>query len=292
MILRVLLFCLMGVGLTGFGVFAWRAMHQPAPVAQTQTAVALPPPVMVNILVAAHDLRPGSFLRPDDLSITAYGQDAVPPGAERDTAAARGALSGALVERTILHDIPISRTDLLLSGDHGFLAAILAPGMRAFTIERDQVVADAGLIWPGDRLDVILTQQPSSAGPLGRQIVAETVLTNLRVLAIDQQLVHVTTPADDKTPALSTITVEVSPSDAERLAVALRLGKIAFVVRPTVSLSTAQQPLPMLAAGTPVHATGSIWAGDVMHSLNQTTAQSPSSVHVFDGGESDKEFHF
>lgn len=287
MILRVLLFCLMGIGLVGFGGFTWRAMHQPAPVVQTQTAVARPPPVMVNILVAAHDLRPGTFLRPDDLSITAYGQDAVPPDAERDTATTRAALIGALVSRAVIHDAPISKADLLLSGDHGFLAAILAPGMRAFTIERDQVVADAGLIWPGDRLDLILTQQAGSASQPGRQIVGETVLTNLRVLAIDQQLVQVATPAEGKTPAISTITVEVSPVDAERLAVALRLGKIAFAVRPALS-----EPSPAVASGRSVQATGSIWAGDVMHSLNQGMAQSPAAIHVFDGSGSDKEFHF
>lgn len=295
MILRLFLFAMMGIGLAGFGIYSWRAAHQPAPPVRQLATASAPAPVMLSVLIAAHDLAPGSFVRPDDLSTVSIAQNAVPPGARRDTSAARGELVGALVLRPIVHEAVLDPTDLLLSGGHGFLAALLTPGMRAFTISHDQSVGDAGLIWPGDRLDLILTQQMQGAIPAGRQISAETVLTNLRVLAIDRQLVQsqaasAKTVAGDSTAAGAAVTVEVSPGDAERLAVALRLGKVAFAVRstrPGVADKPAMEgPVDGPAPGS------TTWAGGVMHSLDQLQPPPPSaSVRVFEG-QGDREYKF
>lgn len=305
MILRLLMFGLMAIGLAGFGLVGWHALHPPAPPTQMAATAAAPKPVMLNYIVAARDLLPGTFLRPDDLSTTAIAAAAAPPSAIRDTPAGRARLVGALIRRVIPHETVLDPTDLLLSGDHGFLAAILAPGMRAFTISHEQVLSDAGLIWPGDRLDLILTQQvtgsqqstgtqpASDTIPLDRQISAETVLTGLRVLAIDRQLVQ-PPPPDDKNSANNgpaapaSVTVEVSPADAERLAVALRLGKVAFAVRSAVPGSADSAPSPM-----PVQALvpgSTTWAGAVMHSLKGLEPP-VVSVHVFEG-DGDKEYKF
>ena len=76
-------------------------------------------------------------------------------------------------------------------GDHGFLAAVLKQGMRAVTVGVDAVSGTAGLIWPGDRVDVILTQSMDDPKlPPGRRVAAETVLQDARVIAIDQVLVQ------------------------------------------------------------------------------------------------------
>lgn len=294
MILRLLLFGLMGIGLAGFGAFGWRALHQP-PASSPQVVAAAPKvvPVMLSLLTAAHDLSPGSFLRPDDLSTASIAQDAAPPNARRDTPSARAQLIGALIRRPIPHASVLNPDDLLLSGEHGFLAAILTPGMRAFTISHDQVVSDAGLIWPGDRIDLILTQQMPATLPLDRQISAETVLTDLRVLAIDRQLMQLQA-TDEKgsgtNPAAgAAVTVEVSSADAERLAVALRLGKVAFAVRSAirgmVDKAPDQSPLIVPAPRS------TTWSGTVMHSLVGLQPPPVPSVHVFEG-EADKEYKF
>lgn len=283
MIQRLFMFGVMSFGILGFGVFSWQAMHQAPPLAAAAPVPTIhAAPIMINVLVAARALQAGTFLQRDDLSSVAFAQDVMPPNAERDSEAARSALSGALIRRSLPHDAVILASDLLPVGDHGFLAAILRPGLRAFTIAHDQVVADAGLIWPGDRLDLILTQQAPNGAPPGRQTSGETVLTNVRVLAVDQQLVQMSHQGDGKSPAISTITVEVSPEEAQRLAVALRLGKLAFAVRPVAATSASAD-----AAIRPT------WADDVMHSLDDPSAlRGLATIHVFDGQSGDKEFHY
>ncbi len=280
---RTVIIALAGVAVVGLGITGWHALSSPPPP---------PPPVaapvrhipMVSLLVAYRDVPPGAFLRPSDMSSVSVAANIAPARAWRDTAAARAALVGALVRRPVPHDTMLDPSELLLAGDHGFLAALLTPGMRAFTITHDQIISGSELIWPGDRIDLILTQQmPASLVP-GHQVSAETVLTDLRVLAIDRQLVQ-PPPADEKdashNDSAGTVTVEVSPPDAEKLAVAVRLGRVAFAVRAALGPGVREK----LAAGIPpVHPRDATWAGSVMHSLDQVPPSPPSvSLHVFEG---------
>ena len=75
-----------------------------------------------------------------------------------DTPAARTELFGAMVRRNLATGDVVLSADALNPGDRGFLAAVLGPGMRAVTVGVDAVSGLAGLIWPGDRVDLILTQ--------------------------------------------------------------------------------------------------------------------------------------
>ena len=108
-----------------------------------------------------------------------------------DSQETRRSLSGAMVRRSLPAGEPIRMADVIRPSDHGFLAAALDAGMRAVTVGVDATSGATGLISPGDRVDLILTQtiqEPSL--PLGRRVVAETVLSDVRVIAIDQQLVQ------------------------------------------------------------------------------------------------------
>lgn len=284
MILRLLVISMMAVGLGGFALFFWRAEHQPPqPSAPVIVAVAKPPPVMVMVMVAGRDLMPGTFLRPDDLTNVSMAREAAPASASIDTPDARAKLIGALVRRPIQRGSAMALTDLLLAGDHGFLTAILQPGMRAYTIPPEQILSNPGLIWPGDRIDLILTQQMPATVELGHQISGETVLGNLRVLAIDRQLLPPVPTDTDKSGSTAAqtsaaVTVEVSPENVQRLAVALRLGKVGLAV----CAGTVARSVPM--------PTGITWAGSVMRALSQTQPQA-ASMHVFEGSD-DKEYKF
>ena len=288
--LRTLLFAIMGIAVVGFLGVIWIGRHQTAPVAAPpqQAALPPPPPVTVAMLAAARDIQPGSFLQLDDLVPITIVLAAVQPGAERDDPATRRAITGALVLHPIPHLAPIAAADLLLPGAHGFLASILKPGMRAYTIERADMVTDAGLISPGDRLDIILTQTTPAAVALGRQVSAQTVLTSIRVLAVDQQL-FLGPPPGGKSgapgPSLASMTVEVTPAGAERLAVAVRLGRLAFSLRP------ARTDAAATATTGPVRTT---WAGDVMSSLNKSSDPSGPAVtmHVFEGAGANKDYQY
>lgn len=282
---RTLIIAVAGVAVVGLGITGWRALSSSPPPAPAVAAPVRQIP-MVSLLVAYRDVPPGAFLRPGDMSSVSVAADIAPPRAWRDTAAARASLVGALVRRPIPHDTMLDPSELLPAGDHGFLAALLTPGMRAFTIPHDQIISGSELIWPGDRIDLILTQQmPAGLAP-GHQISAETVLTNLRVLAIDRQLIQ-PLPTDDEKEATrsdsnsGTVTVEVSPSDAEKLAVALRLGRVAFAVRAALGPEARAE---LATDAPPGHPTGATWADTVMHSLDQVPPSPPAvSLHVFEG---------
>jgi pilus assembly protein CpaB len=227
--LKTLLFLLMAAGVLGFSAVAWISLHPP------------PPPVVqvqkVAVLAAAGTLRAGTLLKPDDLEIREVVEGEVPTGARRDTPQARSELFGAMVRQTLLAHQFILPADVMRPGDHGFLAAVLSPGKRATSVGVDAVSGTAGLIWPGDHVDLILTQQIEDPSvPIGRRYSGETVLKDVRVIAIDQQLVQGGGAGGaDSANQSRTVTLEVSPEDAEKVAVATRLGKLSLAVRPVDS---------------------------------------------------------
>jgi pilus assembly protein CpaB len=263
-------------------------------------------------LVAAHQLRAGTFLRPEDVKAQEFIAADVPSGASADNPAARAKLQGAMLRHSVGEGQVLVSDDVLRPGDHGFLAAVLEPGMRAVTLGPNELVSDWALIWPGDRVDLILTQQFEDPATFARRrIAAETVITDARVVAVDKQLMQGEMADDAERKGVRTLTVEVSPEGAERLAVALRLGKLGIALRAASPApgEVAAQGLPSPAtpvavpswaqlgaqlgtratamaanAATPPYeapeASGTslpdpaapvTWSGDVSHALNQPT---------------------
>src|ERR1700722_2341997 len=171
MLLRIALFFVMAAGLVGFGAVAWISTHPP-PQAVVQTAVAMPA-VMVSVRAAAKTLRPGVLLKPDDLTTVTMAKSAVPEGARTDSSTARAELLGAMVRRTVPADEVLLPIHVMRAGARGFLAAVLGPGLRATTVGVDAVTGTAGLIWPGDHVDLILTETTDDpAAPPARPIAA------------------------------------------------------------------------------------------------------------------------
>jgi pilus assembly protein CpaB len=141
---------------------------------------------------------------------------------------------GAMVKRNLGAGEAIRSDDLMRPTDHGFMAAVLSPGMRAVTINVDAASGSSGLIWPGDRVDLILTQVNNDPGAsAGRRISAHTVLTNVRVVAVDSQLVQA--PNRNAVASLDaqnrTVTLEVDEDQAQRVSVGMRLGRLSVSVR-------------------------------------------------------------
>ncbi len=226
--LRVLVIAVVGMFLGGFAVVVYAGLQTappPAPVAQAK----------VTVIAAAHPVRAGSLLQPGDLGVHELPADQVPAGAHRDTTEGRNALVGAMVRRTLDEKEVIAADDVLRPGDRGFLAAVLQPGTRAVSVEVDAVSGEAGLIWPGDRVDLILTQTIEGTDQsLGHRVAGEMVLADVRVIAVDQQLIQggqANGLLEGRTPSSRTITLEVTPQDASRIAVATRLGKLQVVLR-------------------------------------------------------------
>jgi pilus assembly protein CpaB len=227
---------------------------------------------------------------PEDLESSAVSEDKIPPGSMRDTPVGRQQLRGAMMRKSLAAGEAFMPGDFLSPGDRGFLAAVLAPGMRAVTIGVDAVTGIAGLIWPGDRVDLVLTQQiDDQTLPSDHRVAGETVMEDVLVIAVDQQLVQgAQAGANGQNSGSRTITLEVSPVDAERVQVAERIGRVALTVH------SASQPVA--APGEPTvtpEPPQPVFAGDVSAALRvHGTNKSGSSVRVFRGAGDAVEYKF
>jgi pilus assembly protein CpaB len=134
---------------------------------------------------------------------------------------------------------------------------VLSPGARAITIPVALGGAGAALLYPGDRVDIILTQKfNESSAPLIRRSVSETVAENLRVLVIDGTDAK---PAGGN-PSARTVTLEVTPEQAEKINVAAELGKLSLTLRGVGGASASSGSKPT-------------WAGDVSPALRGATSE-------------------
>ena len=274
--LRTMLFLFMGAGVLVFSFVAWQTMHPPV----------APAPVIPKrvVLAAANTLRAGTLLKPEDIEAREMPETEVPAGARTDTPATRAELFGAMVRQTLLQHQVVLPADVMRPGDHGFLAAVLTPGRRATSVGVDAISGTAGLIWPGDHVDLILTQEVMDPNvPGGRRIAAETVLKDVRVIAIDQQLVQGGNQGGGAEPTSRTVTVEVTPDDAEKVNVAARLGKLSLAVRPVDAAPSADT-----GSSHPV-----TWDTAVSQALPtaKSTESPTTTVKVFNGDNS-QEYHY
>ena len=330
MMLRIAVYALIAMGLGGFGTIAWVVLNPPAPPPVQMAAQVTPlppaPDVAPKILVAARALRAGTLLKPDDIEAVdapaapvgempaapvAAGAPIAPLSSSQvtmlDTPQMRAGLKGAMVRHSMAEHAVLQPADVVRPGDFGFLAAVLAPGMRGVTIGVDAVSGSAGLIWPGDRVDVILTQdlEDKALSP-GRRVVGETILTDLRVIAIDQQLAQGVNPQGAENALARTATLEVTPKQVETVTVASRLGRLSIVVRAaettpldgTAPMAVAvvgpasPAPAPPAAATTlKVGTRDTTWGSDVSPAL-AAPAPSGTTLRVFTGSADGKEFKF
>jgi pilus assembly protein CpaB len=289
MLARIALFVLMGVGLAGFGAVAWINLHPAVPPAATNPAASID---KVAVLTAARPLRAGTLLKPDDLTTEQRAAKDIPAGARIDTEAARSDLLGALIRRNLAKGEVVLSSDALNPGDRGFLAAVLGSGMRAVTVGVDAVSGLSGLVWPGDRVDLILTQsQEGNDVPASRRVSGETVLHDVRVLAIDRQLIQGATSESPESQAVRTVTLEVTPPDAERVVVATRLGHLSLTVV-AAAQSSGVVTAPEASAASPRPDKGVTWGGDVSSALRKGSGNDGTTVRVFQGPSDSKEIHF
>jgi pilus assembly protein CpaB len=173
-------------------------------------------------------------MREEDFTPRAVPSAAVPQGAVLNSPELRAGLRGALLRHYLDSGSVLMASDMLHPRDRGFLAAVLAPDARAISIGVDAITGNGGLIWPGDRVDVLLTQEMDQKdAPPARRFVGETVLSNVRVVAVDQSIAQgAVAGGDNATGRLAhTVTIEVNPQQAERAVVAGRLGKITLAIR-------------------------------------------------------------
>jgi pilus assembly protein CpaB len=236
--------------------FLVQGMLAPKPAPTAPAVGAAPPPrPMAQVLVAKHDLAIGHRIVDADLTWQAWPVEAVNANFITDGAApapeAKGAdkaikkaekaaevivsgdnpmraLEGAIVREPILAKGPITARKIVRSGQTGYMAVVLQPGMRAVAVPVTAETGAGGFILPGDRVDVMQARNAGKDEEGSKAFVTETLLRNIRVLAIDQS----TAPAEDsKTVVGAVATLEVPAADVDILVRGRKQGEVVLALR-------------------------------------------------------------
>lgn len=233
----------LGVAIAAGGVAAYLASHSrttpPPPEPAKAPVVSLE---TVEVLVAKSDLNRGDVIAGNQIGWQVWPKTstngnfivkAARPDAVKD-------LTGAIVRVPIQAGQPIFDPMVVLAKGSGFLAAILPKGMRAVAMDISAESAAGGFILPEDHVDILLTRHDKTAEKItgSEKIVTDTILRNVRVLAVDQAVEE---KAGQKVVVGRTATVELTPSQAETLAMARQQGSLSLSLR---SLVDSQSSTP------------------------------------------------
>lgn len=281
---RVLLPLTVLLGTAAFGTVLWATTHTQPEAHASVAAPAVPPPEpTVDVLVAAHALPIGRTVGAADVQGRALPAKAVLPDVLRDTREVRRGLFGAMLRTPVPAGGLLLGAALLHPGDSGYLAAMLPPGTRAVTIGVDAVSGVAGLVAPGDVVDLLLTRNLTDpTSPALSRTTSETVLTGLRVVATDRDLFRGDRP-EGPPPALRLITFQATQEQAERILIASQLGRLALSVCPPGEHPNAQLPRPLTAADL---------ASGALPPSAGPAAPGADTLHVFEGNSDPKDYHF
>lgn len=185
-----------------------------------------------KVLVAQRALPVGTIITADAIGFQQWPEELVQDAYFLDGEADMTKLLGTVVRFPITAGEPVTQGALVAPGDRGFLAAALTPGMRAITVPVSAQSGVAGFVFPGDRVDMVLTQTVNGTDGGTALKASETIIRNLRVLATDQSTVQ--EKAEDGSTVVKpfrAVTLEVTPVIAEKIAVAQTIGTLSLSLR-------------------------------------------------------------
>jgi pilus assembly protein CpaB len=221
---------LIGVGIAavcGLGAFiVMKKFVQPPKVVKQDVQVNT-----TEVLVAKQDLGLGHIANEASFRWQSWPADAVPPGAisrrPGGSGNQMGEFRGAVARAPVLAGEPITKTKLVKSGEGGILAAVLPQGYRAISTKISEESAVGRLILPNDHVDVILIRRLRSAKG-AEEHVSDTLFKNVRILAIGQRI---EVKEGQKNADGNTATLQLTPRQAELLALAKSMGEISLALR-------------------------------------------------------------
>jgi pilus assembly protein CpaB len=260
---------------TAFGLIAYNMnLPKAQPPALEQSKEPAPALPTAGYFVAARPLPKGTLAREEDFAVRSVPPERVPREAILETPESKAGLPGSLVRKFVEAGTPITLQDVLRPRDRGFLASVLAADSRAISIKVDEETGVSGLIRPGDHVDVVLTQVFEKTDP-ARRALSEMLLRNVRIIAIDQEIVQGGRSASAVAgKTAQTVSLELTPDQVKKITVAKQLGTLSLAVRAAVEQwETADS--------------GAISSCDVSPELARQTALAGQSapVAVYSGGE-------
>ncbi len=224
--------------LAGASVFLARnwVQSQVQPVAAVEDKQKLE---TTTVVVASTQLHFGNTVRREHLRVVDWPTGAVPEGSfktvddilGKDEVDPKTGKKKVIPARTVLRSIeinePILKSKITGFGGRASLSTLISPGMRATTIRVNDITGVAGFVLPGDRVDILLTRDPNGGGRRGGNLQTDVFLQNMKVLAIAQDANE-----DRNKPAVvKAVTFEVTPTQAQKLTLAQKLGSLSLALR-------------------------------------------------------------
>lgn len=269
---------LIGIALVVAGITAMLArslVSAPTPqLASDQPVVVQVVDSKMKVLVASGNMPVGHFIKADDLTWQSWPDETV-----HESYIQQGGdvkledFVGAVATTNMASGEPVLNNRLIKPGNRGFMAAVLPPGMRAISVRITATSGNAGFVFPGDKVDILLTHEVAiNSANRDKARVSETVLKNVRVLAINQR-----TDNPTHTPSIGkTATLEVSAKDAEKISLIKSMGELTLVLRSIGNGSS------LVAENSTI-----TWDSEVSNQLSGSTNNAKLSVDVFRGGLKD-----
>lgn len=192
---------------------------------------------VVSLVVAAHDLSFGTELNKAVLGVKDWPENSVPQGS---FATIEDVLGDGTEPRVVLKPI-VTGEPVLMSKITGFgakatMSTVLPEGKRAFSVRVNDISGVAGFLRPGDRVDVLLTRQIEEKNTDKLDKVTDVILQNIVVRGIDQ----IADEDRNKPQVVKAVTLEVSPEDAQKLALAEQVGQLSLALRNVATNDTAK----------------------------------------------------
>jgi pilus assembly protein CpaB len=218
-------------GSTAMLVRSWLVQQRTV---EAEAAPMPPPPVQKSVLVASGDLTRGQILKPTDLAWQMWHDGGINHAYIQKGTKTIEDFAGWVARHPFGPGEPITENKIVAPGSRGFLAAVLRPGMRAVSVPVTATSGISGFVFPGDQVDIVVSETLPAPGGNGNALQrkgAETVLHDIRVLAVDQKL---DSKAGEAVVAHN-VTLEVTPKQSEIIAVASDMGKLSLSLRSLVT---------------------------------------------------------
>jgi pilus assembly protein CpaB len=227
-----------------------------------------------RVMVARKPLPSGTFLKPEHMEWRDWPKNGVAKSYLVKGKRTVNELVGAVVRRGISAGEPITDGRIVKPGERGFMAAVLTPGLRAVSIPVNATTGIAGLVFPGDRIDLILIQKLKSGKGTSRTTI-KVAETGVRILAIDQRTGDQKAKGKVRSKVGKTATIEVTPKQAEMVAVANELGKLSLSLRSLAIDQTSGRPVA-LPMGPARRGRSTTRASDVSRLIGITKSKTPT----------------
>jgi pilus assembly protein CpaB len=235
--LILLVIALILAGGTTMMARVWLASQRAAPA--EASPLALPTPAK-SVLIARTSIQRGQLLKPEDFAWEPWPEGGIDKNYVVIGTKSPESFAGWVARNPISAGEPVTDAKIVAPGDRGFLAAALRPGMRAVSVPVSVSSGISGFVFPGDQVDMVVTftsQEPAhsgdtNGGPLRDIKASETVLRDIRVIAIDQKLD--VAKAGEANANIKTATLEVTPKEAAVIALASEMGKLSLSLRSLV----------------------------------------------------------